>query len=106
MIYRPYRSDFDILNEMESASILVSSLTFVSSVFFSDERVSHTVHVMVILFVSVCNIVLLFCFLGFFSVFAVGYLKIVLAIERGSWDPDLKAFGMLKSYLSDHVFNL
>ena len=104
MICRPFRSEFDILNEMESASILVSSLTFISSIFFGDERVSHTVRVMVTLFVAACNIVLLLCFLGFFSAFAMSYLKIVLAIESGSWDPDLKAFGMLKIYLSNHVF--
>ncbi len=103
-VCRPFRSEFDILNELESASILVSSLTFISSIFFSDERVSQTVRVLVTLFVSFCNIVLLLCFLRFFSAFAVSYLKIVLAIESGSWDPDLKAFGMIKIYLSNHVF--
>ena len=86
MICRPYRSDFDILSEMDSASILFLSLASISSICFENERISRTVRIMVapVVVVSVCNIVLLFCFLGFFSIFAVGYFKIVLAIKRRS----------------------
>ena len=40
---RPYRKEFDSLNDTESLSILLSSLTFVSSIFFTDDRVSHGV---------------------------------------------------------------
>ena len=104
IVCRPYRRDFDVLNEMEGASILVSSLTFVSSIFFSDDRVSPVVRVLVTLGVVLCNGMLLFCFLCCFCIFGAKYLRMTLINEGVPFDPDSGSCHIIRVYVIDHIF--
>ena len=65
VISRPCRFESNILNEVESTSVLVSLPTFGLNVLFSDERVTSAVQYFETLGVAFCSLALLICFLFF-----------------------------------------
>ena len=94
---RPYREDFDWLNDVESFSILLSSLTFVSSVFFGDDHVSHEVRVLISILLSSANLLFFFYLLTRFVIDVAEYLRLVLAkqgIRCSSSDSTVRIFGV------------
>ena len=97
--FRPYRLEFDSLNDIESASILVSLVTFVSAIFFSEERVSSAVRILVTLLVILCNTGLFLFLCIFFLIFAAQYLATVLIREEVAYNPNLGALHILRVYL-------
>ena len=59
---RPFKKDFDFLNAYETASLIISQLTFASGVLFNDSRLSDAVRVLLTVFLSLA-ISGLFCVL-------------------------------------------
>ena len=100
----PYRSEFDGLNKMESLSILVSAITFGSSMFFGDEHVSSSVRVLITVGIASCNIALFLFFLISFVVFAANYLRIVLDQEGVPCKPHGGAHHVLWVYFYHYLF--
>ena len=103
MICRPYRQEFDRLNEMESVSILVSLLTFVSSIFYDDERVSYPVRVLVAIVISFCNVALFLSLLTAFFVFLAKYLKTAMSREGVFPDTDAGPCSVLWFYFLHRI---
>ena len=103
MICRPYRPEFDRLNEMESVSILISLLTFVSSIFYDDERVSYSARVLVTIVIAFCNIALFMSLLIVFFIFLSKYLKTVLSTEGVFPDPETKPCSVFWFYFLHRV---
>ena len=101
---RPYRKEFDCLNDLESASILLSSLTFVSSIFFSDGRVSHGVRLFMSVFLSSANVFFFLYLLALLVRFAAMYLRSVLVREGVHSSPVEGTFRILRAYLVDYLF--
>ena len=85
---RPYRAEFDDLNEIESVTVLVTLLTFVSSLFFNDDMVTDGVAILISIVVIFSN-VLLFGFLSIrFARFGATYLRSLLEKEGIPCDAD------------------
>ena len=101
---RPYREEFDCLNDVESVSILLSSLTFVSSIFFSDDRVSHGVRVSMSVFLLCANIFFFLYLLALLVRFAAEYLASILVEEGIHSSPVKGTFRILHAYLFDYLF--
>ena len=104
MICCPYRPEFDSLNKMESASIFVSAMTFASSMFFADEKVSSSVRTLITVGIILANVTLLLFFLFFLVIFAVNYLKIRLDEEGVPYNPDGGAHHILWVYFYHYLF--
>ena len=102
-VLRPYRFEFDVLNDIESASILVSLVTFVSAIFFSEDRVSSAVRVLVTLSVIFCNVGLFLFICIVFLIFAARYLTTVLIREEVAYNPSLGDFHVLRVYLFHYL---
>ena len=101
---RPYRKEFDCLNATESLSILLSSLTFVSSTFFADDRASHEVRVLMTVFLCCANVLFFFYLLTLSAVFAAEYLKTVLVREGIHRSPADGTFRILGAYFINYLF--
>ena len=101
---RPFREEFEVLNEIEGISILASLLTFVSSIFFEDERVSDGVQIFITVSVALCNLGLFFFFLVFFLRLGAAYIRTILDREDVAYDSDGETYHILKVYFFDHVF--
>ena len=100
----PYRSEFDGLNKMESLSILVSAITFGSSMFFGDEHVSSPIRTLITVGLAFCNIALFLFFLSAFVILAADYLRIVLDQEGVFYKPHGGAHHILWVYVYDYLF--
>ncbi len=103
MLCRPYREEFDDLNALENLSVLVSLLTFVSSMFFGDDVVSDAIRIVVTLGIIVGNLALFFVFLHFIVAFSTKYLKAVLDSENVPYDADRGTWHIVKIYVVDYV---
>ena len=101
---RPYREEFDCLNDVESLSILLSSLTFVSSIFFSDDRVSYGVRVLMSVFLLCANTLFFLYLLALLVRFAAEYLGNLLVREGIHSSPVKGTFRILRAYLFDYLF--
>ena len=101
---RPYRKEFDCLNDTESLSILLSSLTFVCSTFFADNRVSYGVQVLMSVFLCFANVLFFFYLLTLFAIFAAEYLKTVLVREGIHHSPADGTFRILGAYFINYLF--
>ena len=88
MLCCPYRPEFDSLNKMESLSILVSAMTFGSSMFFGDEHVSSNVRIVITVGIAFFNIALFVFFFVVFVIYAANYLRTVLDEEGVPYKPD------------------
>lgn len=97
----PFR--FAVLNEMEGTSLLISLLTFASSLFFEDERVTTAARIFVSVIIVVCNVWLFSYFILFFFIFTSRYLKAFLVREGVRIDPKGDARHILKVYLCTYV---
>ena len=106
MLCRPYRKEFDDLNGLESLSVLVSLLTFISSMFFGDDVVSDAVRILVTLGIIVGNLVLFLVFLHFIVVFSAKYLRAVLDSEDVPYDADRGTWHIVKVYVVDYAVPL
>ena len=67
-VCRPYHENFSILNEMESVSLLVSLITFISSMLFYEDKVPDGVRIAVTVALFLCNFGLFFIFIAFFPI--------------------------------------
>ena len=101
---RPYRKEFDCLNDTESLSILFSSVTFVCSTFFADDRVSRGVRVLLSVFLCFANILLFLYLLALFAVFAAEYLRMVLVKKGIHHSPTHGTFRILNAYFINYLF--
>ena len=101
---RPYRKEFDSLNDTESLSILISSITFVCSIFFADDRVSHGVRILLSVFLCLANVLFFFYLLTLFAVFAAEYLKTVLVREGIYHSSEDGTFRVLGAYFINYLF--
>jgi len=100
---QPFRQEFRVLNEMEGTSLLISLLTFLSSLLFKDEDINASVRIFVGVVICVCNVWLLVYFILFFFVFTGKYLKFVLDREGVRYDPKGNTRHILKVYLWDYL---
>ena len=101
---RPYREEFDCLNDVESLSIMLSLLTFVSSIFFSDDRVSYGVRVLMSVFLFCTNVFFFLYLLALLVTFAAEYLGSVLVREGVHSSSTKGTFRILRAYLVDYLF--
>ena len=101
---RPYREEFDSLNDVESLSILISSLTFVCSTFFGVEHVSDEVRVLISVLLCFANVLFFFYLLTLFTVFGAKYLKTVLVREGIHHSPADGTFRILGAYFINYLF--
>ena len=100
---RPYREEFDCLNDVESLSLLLSSLTFVSSIFFTDDRVSYGVRVLMSVFLFCTNVFFFLYLLALLVTFAAMYLRSVLVREEVHSSPVEGTFRIFHAYLVDYL---
>ena len=100
---RPYREEFDSLNDVESLSILISSLTFVCSIFFGVDHVSDEVRVLISALLCTANVLFFLYLLTLFAIFAAEYLKAVLVSEGIRISPLDDTFRILTTYLIDYL---
>ena len=101
---RPYRKEFDCLNDTESLSILLSSLTFVCSIFFADDRVSYELRTLMSVFLCSANVLFFFYLLTLFAGFAADYLKTVLGRKGIQHSPTDGTFRILGVYFINCLF--
>ena len=78
---RPFDKPFGFLNAFESASLIVSQLTFTSGLFFNDHRTSGAVKILLTLLLSMAICGLFLALFYAFIKFADIYLKAVLEDE-------------------------
>ena len=104
MKFRPYREEFDSLNDVESLSILISSFTFVCSIFFGVEHVSDDVRVFISVFLWFANVLFFLYLLTLFAYFAAEYWKTVMVREGVRISPPDDTFQILATYLIDYLF--
>ena len=103
-IYRPYREEFSSMNDLEGISILVSLLTFVSSMFFDGDRVPDVVKILISAGMCFCNALLLFLFVAIFLYFGATYLRCVLDVEGVPYNTNRGTLHILKVYIVDCFF--
>ena len=101
---RPYRVEFDSLNDVESLSITISSLTFIFSTFFGVDHVSDEVRVLISVLLCLANVSFFLYLLSLTAVFAAEYLKTVLAGEGIRISSTDDTFRILTTYLIDYLF--
>ncbi len=106
MFCRPFREEFDVLNDIESASLLVSLLTFVSSLFFRDSAVSEAGRAVITAVVCTSNLMLFCAFVSFFCVMGAEYLESVLDREGVEHRRDGRTLHILRVYLFVYLFGL
>ena len=99
----PYRPEFDSLNKMESLSILVSAMTFGSSIFFGDEHVSSTARIVITVGIAFFNVALFLFFFVVFVIYAANYLRTVLDEEGVPCKPDGGAHHILWVYFYHYL---
>ena len=100
---QPFDEPYGFLNAFETASLVVSQLTFASGLFFNDDRTSEAVKILLTLLLSmaICGffLVLFYAFVKSAEV----YLKAVLE-DQGMGDiQDWSAFRVLRAFLSTRV---
>lgn len=96
---RPFRKEFEFLNEMESVSLLVSLLTFVSSLFFDNKRVSDGVRVLLTVLIFTSNVGLFLFFFVRFCIFESTFLKTFLDHEGVDYDSNRGLLHVLDVYI-------
>ena len=99
IICEPFRSEFSALNQYEGLSLLICSLTFVSGLFFNDERTSDAVRVLLTMFLLFANLGILAFFGIIFFKAAAEYLKSILEAENIDFDPERGSFHIIQAYL-------
>ena len=100
---RPYRKEFDSLNDTESLSILFSSLIFVCSTLFADDRVSHGVRVIMSVFLCSATVLFFLYLLTLCAVFAAEYLRTLLAKAGFHHSPEDGTFRILGDYFINYL---
>ena len=101
---RPYRKEFDSLNDIESLSILFSSLIFVCSILFADDRVSHGVRVLLSVFLCSATVLFFLYLLTLFAVLAAEYLKTLLIRKGIHHSPADGTFRILGVHFINYLF--
>ena len=101
---RPYRKEFDHLNDVESLSILISSFTFICSIFFGVGYVSDEIRVLISVLLCLTNILFFLYLFTLSARFAAEYLKTVLAGERIRISSTDDTFRILATYLIDYLY--
>ena len=99
IVCEPFRSEFAALNQYEGLSLLICSLTFVSGLFFNDERTSDAVRVLLTMFLLFANLGILAFFGIVFFKAAAEYLKSILEAENIDFDPERGSFHIIQAYL-------
>eukprot|EP00210_Caulerpa_lentillifera_P004162 g3968.t1 len=100
---RPYRPEFAPLNQLEGLSLLISSLTFVSGLFFNDHRTSEAARAAITVFLILANVGTFIYFMFSFIVAGTKYLKVVLDNEGTPYDENAGSINILKTYLKSRI---
>ena len=90
-ICQPYDNDFAVLNQYEGLSLLICSLTFVSGLFFNDERTSDTARI-------ILTIVLFSAHLGMFVFFFVVLIKAAAEFSKAVLEAELIDYNSEKGW--------
>jgi len=101
LLCSPYRSELEALNRLEGLSLFISSLTFVSGLFFNDEHTSSASRTTVGAFIVLANVLVFIYFAARFFVASATYLGIFLENEGVDFDKDGTAFHILKTFLKN-----
>ena len=101
---RPYRTEFDCLNDAESLSIMLSSLTFVCSTVFAEDRVSHGIRVLMSIFLCSATVLFFFYLLTLLAVFSADYLKTLLVKDGNLPSSAHGTFRILGAYFMNYLF--
>ena len=106
-LFRPFDKAFDQLNAYESASLVVSQLTFISGLLLSDDRVSEEVHVLLSTFLIISVGGLSFFFLLTFCNTFVSYARIQFRLDGledvESWSHARVLFSFLALRVQKHL---
>eukprot|EP00210_Caulerpa_lentillifera_P004180 g3986.t1 len=100
---RPYRLEFALLNQLEGLSLLISSLTFVSGLFFNDHRTSEAARAAITVFLILANVGTFTYFMFSFIVAGTKYLKVVLDNEGTPYDENVGSINIIKTYLKSRI---
>jgi len=103
IICSPYRSEFDQLNKLEGLSLLISSLTFVSGLFFNDDRTSSEVRALISVCLILANVGIFLYFLFVFLVTGAQYLRAVLEAEEVDYNQNGGPLYVYKIYLKTRM---
>ena len=87
-VFRPYRSEFDVLNKIEGLSLLVSLVTFVSSLFFNDDNVPTKVRTSITVGVLLCNLALFLFFCTSLILFFANRMEYNIQVAGVEYNPD------------------
>ena len=100
---QPFDEPYGFLNAFETASLVVSQLTFASGLFFNDHRTSDTVKIFLTLLLSVaiCGFFLVLSYVFIKS--AVVYLKAVLEDHGMEGVQDWSTIRVLRTFLFTRV---
>ena len=99
----PFRSEFEDLNSYEGLSLLVSALTFVSGLFFNDDRTSDGVRILLTFFLVIANVGIFLFFLAMFWKTTAEYLKTLMDAEGTAFNPDKGPLHIVRTYLSSRL---
>ena len=103
IICRPFREEFDELNELESFSLLVSLLTFATGLFLDDDHASQPVRILLTASTCVCMLGLLFFLCFSFLNVAASYAKKALVLEGIAHRPDGGTCHVLFVFVRTHA---
>lgn len=101
LLCSPYRSDLEALHRLEGLSLFISSLTFVSGLFFNDEHTSSESRATVGAFIVFANVLVFIYFVVRFFVASATYLGIFLENEGVDFDKDGTAYHIVTTFLKN-----
>ena len=101
--YQPFDEPYGFLNGFETASLVVSQLTFASGLFFNDNRTSDAVKILLTLLLSmaICGFFLVLSYT--FTKSAEIYLKAVLEDQGMEGVQDWSTLRVLRAFLFTRV---
>lgn len=102
---RPYREDFKILNHFESASLLVSCLTFTLGLFFAKNSTSGSVRAFLSVLIILVNILFFIFLLSAFVMSGIGHLRVVLQSENLLLPDQVPWWRVLKIFVITRFLN-
>ena len=100
---RPFKQDLDLLNNLESYSLLVSLLTFTSSLCFDSDRLSSSARLSIALVILLLNLLFFFFLLAILLRSGADHLRDVLVDQNASFDADASRLRVLAIHLVGHL---
>ena len=100
---RPFRNDLDLLNNLESYSLLISLLTFISSLCFDTDRLSSSARLSIGVVILLLNLLFFFFLLVILLRSMADHLRNVLTNQNVLFDADASRLQVLAIYFMDYL---